>query len=531
MEPAAKQLELAFETRSKPRELARVDRRLMSVDDLYRLADQQLLSLLLEDERFERKRAQIQPNQLGEWICMWANETPNGGLIGIGIENDGRFTGCDWLDQNQLNRLLQAGHTYVPQARLVHKYVEITNDRGQRDFVLLMRIYAREDRLVETVDRKAFVRHGDQKHALTDEEKLEIRNLRNQQDIERDPSNLTFPDDFDTALVESFVTAVKKKHSVSTSQSDEQILAAKNLGRIEDGEFTPNLACTLVFAKRPQDIVPGCKIRFLRFDGTFQKTGKKSNLVKDEWFEGNMPTIIAQAANHINAATRDFTRLGRDGKFYTAPEYPPDAWYEAVINACVHRSYVYRNMFIFVRMFDDRLEIESPGGFPSGVTAANIYDVTSPRNPFLMQAMFLLEYVKMINEGTKRMRELMHDMALPPPEFVQQPVGSAKVLVTLKNDHMNRREFLDADVSRLLGEAIGETLNADEKRVVNFIAEYGHINVSQCLRLLQNNWPASRKLLGRLVESGILEHMHQEGKERDTRAFFRLKSGNGGGLA
>ena len=49
------------------------------------------------------------------------------------------------------------------------------------------------------------------------------------------------------------------------------------------------------------------------------------------------------------------------------------AWYEALVNACVHRSYNLKNMNIFIRMFDDRLEIESPGGFPPLVTPENIF--------------------------------------------------------------------------------------------------------------------------------------------------------------
>jgi hypothetical protein len=61
---------------------------------------------------------------------------------------------------------------------------------------------------------------------------------------------------------------------------------------------------------------------------------------------------------------REFSKLGKDNKFYTETEYPEDAWYEAIVNACVHRSYVLSNKVVFVKIFDDRLVVESPGGFP-----------------------------------------------------------------------------------------------------------------------------------------------------------------------
>lgn len=306
--------------------------------------------------------------------------------------------------------------------------------------------------------------------------------------------------------------------------TDEDILAAKFLGEIQNGVFQPNLACGLIFAIQPQEIVPGCRIRFLRFDGTEQKTGAESNLVKDQLIDGNLPTIISEAAKLMHATTRDFTKLGNDGKFYTAPEYPPDAWYEAIVNACVHRSYVYKNMTIMIRMFDDRLEIQSPGAFPPPVTPENIYEVTCPRNPYLMEAMFQLQYVKMINEGTKRMKHLMQEMELPPPLFIQQQIGSASVKVTLQNNIAARKEFLDADAARILGESIADRLSQDERRVVNFVAEYGRINVSECLRLTQKTWPASRRLLAKLVTIGILDHIHKPGKDRDPAAHFVLKS-------
>lgn len=63
-----------------------------------------------------------------------------------------------------------------------------------------------------------------------------------------------------------------------------------------------------------------------------------------------------------------------------------------------------KNMNIFVKMFDDKLVIESPGGFPPLVTPENIYDSHNPRNPTLMRAMFYMGLVKEHAEGTKRMR-------------------------------------------------------------------------------------------------------------------------------
>ena len=71
------------------------------------------------------------------------------------------------------------------------------------------------------------------------------------------------------------------------------------------------------------------------------------------------------------------------------------------MNACAHRSYGngLRNSNIFVRMFDDRLEIESPGPFPPLVTPERLFH--NPKNPKLMEALYHLEHVRCANEGTR----------------------------------------------------------------------------------------------------------------------------------
>src|SRR5205085_7840872 len=103
----------------------------------------------------------------------------------------------------------------------------------------------------------------------------------------------------------------------------------------------------------PKAVVPGCVIRFQKYEGTDKLTGAERNVVKDEWIEGTIPEIIERANAVVENQARTFSRLGTGGKFVTAPEYPQPAWYEAIVNACVHRSYSLRNMNVFIKMFDD----------------------------------------------------------------------------------------------------------------------------------------------------------------------------------
>jgi ATP-dependent DNA helicase RecG len=67
---------------------------LLTPQDIYECADAEMLQRLKEDRRIERKPAGIHGGELGEYFSMWANTVPDGGLMVLGQEDDGTFSGC-----------------------------------------------------------------------------------------------------------------------------------------------------------------------------------------------------------------------------------------------------------------------------------------------------------------------------------------------------------------------------------------------------------------------------------------------------
>ena len=100
---------------------------LVTVETIYGRADQHLLQTIAEDRRVERKPASVHADFLGEYFSMWAN-TPGGGLIVVGLADDGGVLGCLTAGPQTLIRLEQAGRDYAPDARYT--------TRGFRRFVL-----------------------------------------------------------------------------------------------------------------------------------------------------------------------------------------------------------------------------------------------------------------------------------------------------------------------------------------------------------------------------------------------------------
>lgn len=499
---------------------------LVSPDELYQNAET-FLDLLKEDRRFERKSPRTSPRSLGEYFSMWANTVPDGGLIAVGIEDGGRVAGCSSLSQAELNEREQAGRIYCPDARYESKLIPITNSDGKSDFLLLIRVQYRPDKVVYDSQGHAWTRIGDQKHELSKDQCREIEIDKGQVDFEQEEiPDVLYPEAFDGTRIALFAESFRKSRGLSYEQTVEQILALRHLGKIESGRFIPNVACVLLFAKDPTGKFPGCRMRFRRFEAEQEQTGANYNAVKEYWAEGNVPSVIERMAQILESQIREFSRLGPDGHFQPDPEYPHDAWFETIVNASVHRSYGMRNMHTTVEMFYDRLVIESPGAFPPFVTPENIYDTQHARNPKLMDAMFYLGFVKFANEGTKRIRDEMLARNLPEPIFQQKEIaGGYSVRVTLRNNYKHREPWIDSDVSVILGEAISRALTPEESRAINFVARHGQINVSQFHDLVSSTvktWHTCRKILMGLVEKGILEYRHRTDILKDPKGHFVL---------
>jgi ATP-dependent DNA helicase RecG len=507
---------------------------LLTPDELFQLSDDsELLRRLEESRTWERKNSATHSRSLGEYFSMWANTAPHGGLIAVGVNNDGTISGCHRLTQQQINSIEKAGYVFCSEARVQSRTVKARASDGTMTFILLFRVFYREDKVVFDSSGNAFVRVGDEKHQLTLDQIRELQIDKGQLEFEQEPSTLDYPDDFDISLVRRFVDGLRRIRGIGDGHTDIELLEHRHLGKMRDGRFVPNNACALLFAKDPLTTFPGCKLLFLRVEGEVELTGDQYNIVKRLPVEGPVPLLIDEAARVIEGQLREFSRLGNDGKFFSAPEYPKAAWFEALVNACVHRSYSLRNMNIFVKMFDDKLVIESPGGFPPSITPETIYGSHSPRNPHLMDAMFYFDFVKEHGEGTRRMRDTMKGMNLPLPEFKQtvSGIGASTVRVTLRNDVKQRKFFVDKDAANILGEALARSLSHEERRVVNFVVEHHGINVSECLHLIPTlpKWHAAKRFLESMRARGLLVHKHSDKVLRDSRAYYALPNSDAEG--
>ena len=127
--------------------------------------------------------------------------------------------------------------------------------------------------------------------------------------------------------------------------------------------------------------------------------------------------VTEKALEFVRSQIKERTYLGADTRFVAEPEYPEFAWKELIVNAVAHRDYSIKGTDIQIKMFDDRLTIESPGTLPGIVRLNNMRHVHFSRNPKIAQFLHEYEYVQEFGEGVDRLYEVMETAGLPQPEY------------------------------------------------------------------------------------------------------------------
>ncbi len=397
-----------------------------------------LKSPSLEGQYFERKEHR-QPEALAQIVSAFANSNPEGGLLVIGItDRDLKIVGVNrpsGAAATPVNKMLRYPE-YLVENPSEYRLIPITDEAGRSNQMLLIYVNFSPRRVIELTNRTAYERRGDQTVQLREEEKNELRYTQGQK---------SFEDEFvapyesvvlaDEAL-QQWTQALITRNNLQFPHTSRDLLVNKHLVVETAGKLYWSYAGVLLFAADPRKYLPGAYLRFLRYDGNTEQYGAQQNLVKDETFAGPLPLLLERARGFVRTQVREFSHLGPEGRFVQEPEYPEFVWDEAIVNALVHRSYSFQNVPIFIKMFDDHLEVISPGDYPLGVRPG--YFIHNPRNPNLMEAMRSLQHVKMTQEGTRRMFQLMREAGLPEPEY--SPPGLPTVKVVLRNDIERKRK-------------------------------------------------------------------------------------------
>ena len=223
--------------------------------------------------------------------------------------------------------------------------------------------------------------------------------------------------------------AVNAETLEENERTYEQRLAATKM-IASTGDKRSTILGLLTIGVRPRDFIPGSCIRFLRIPGR-ELADAANGTVDEAAIDGSisdMMRILDEKLRAHNRRRTDFVDLPRERR---TDDYPLEALRQFAHNAVLHRTYEGTNAPVRVTWFDDRIEIQNPGGPYGTVTAANFGQpgVTDYRNPNLAEAMRVLGYVQRFGVGIPIARRLLKEAGHPDPEFSVYPTH---VLVTAK---------------------------------------------------------------------------------------------------
>lgn len=384
-----------------------------------------------ENKIFDRKSAKVKVSDIAPLISAFANA--EGGTIAIGISDKTRqIEGINKYGTQKINDFISAPKDFCkPMPRYKEEFLDVVNVDGEKDRILLLHIDLSVDQVIRISNDSTYLRIGDRTKELRGDDLRNLEYSKSMRHYEDECSMDAEFEDLDTELLEQYRNKIN-------AQNDpfEQILAARGFIKKQSGKMRLTNAAVLLFAKNIQQFYPNCRVRFVRYDGTSADVGTRLNVTKDVNIEQPLLKIIDKAQDFISTQLREFTALdGKTGKFKTVPEYPEFAWKEGIVNAVTHREYAMSGNYIKVSMYDDRLEIESPGRLPNIVTLENIKDTRFARNPRISRVLTEFGWVRELNEGVKRIYSDMAEFFLDEPIYSEPEQG---VRLILKNNIVTR---------------------------------------------------------------------------------------------
>ena len=340
---------------------------------------------------------------IAEAIVSFANA--DGGELLIGVEDDGTPTGLNHSAED-IQRLKSdwtqsVQHDPSRPATLPAVISEIIVIESQR--ILWFSINKGLSRIFQLSNGRC-VRRRDKATEPADVNQMEFE----KQEILSRGFDQQFVDgagitDLDTSLLQAIAG------TYFPGMSPEHYLQQLGLAEYGPSGLRLRMAALLLFAKSIERWHSRCEIRILRVLGTGLKTGTEYNVTTDDRRPGNIMQLLLLSWEALRPFLADRTRFGEDAKFDQQYLFPEAACREALTNAIAHRSYSIHNpVEIFV--FDDRIEIKSPGSLLSTLTIRDLEDrngAHESRNPLIARVLRENKYMRELGEGMKRIFELM----------------------------------------------------------------------------------------------------------------------------
>ena len=363
-----------------------------------------------ESERLERCESAKSSDKISKAICAFANDLEGSkkpGNILIGLKDNGDFSGLSVTDEMQRNIVSMKDNIQPFPVISVNKHIA----KGCE----LIRVTVQPSKNPPLRYKgRCWIRVGSSVRVATQEEERHLTEKRQFDDLPYDMKGLEDAD-WETELNREYFKAQYLPSAVSPevlAVNHREIKAQMRSLRLLDRRFNPTVMALLIMGKNPGNWLPGAYIQFVRFEGK-----ELTDSVKDQKeISGTLPEQIQKVEDVFKANISIGLKLS-DRQHIKSPDYPFSALQQLIRNAVIHRNYE-SNTPVRVHWFNDRIEIQSPGG-PFGELNVDNFGqgLTSYRNPTIAEALKNLNFIERFGYGIPQARKALQENKNPELEL------------------------------------------------------------------------------------------------------------------
>lgn len=385
--------------------------------------DQAAKLLAIDEGHFnDLKAREIQPSKLTRTLAAFANA--DGGELFIGITDKTR-TWQGFVNQEAANGHIQVFESLFPLGQdFGYEFISCPDLPG-----LVLHVAVRKTAAIKKAsDGVVYIRRGAQNLPLKNDEQIRrLEYAKGLASFETETVQVSTETVTNSEEIIGFMLQVIPTSEPETWLTKQQLLRGGQ----------PTVCGVLLFADEPQAIIPKhCGIKIYRYKTT-DKIATRDTLAFDPLtVEGPAYRQILEAVKETTRVVEDAPALGTGG--LERVSYPQEAIHEILTNAVIHRDYSVADD-IHIRVFDNRIEVESPGRLPAHVTPENILDERFARNGNLVR--LLNKYPtppnKDVGEGLNTAFHAMRKLGLKAPTIENR---ANSVLVTIRHERLASRE-------------------------------------------------------------------------------------------
>ncbi len=438
-----------------------------------------------EGERIEFKRGVPPIKDLAEDVVCLANA--RGGRILLGVGDRGEIVGCRDYDAFALkNGIFRATNPPIT--------VEIEEVPTERGAVLVV-LVPDSPVLHCTTSGKYLRRVGRSCEPIPPHQITAVLVEKGQLDYTSMPVPGAELADLDETALRTLrgLAAAREPNSELARLPEHDFLLALELVRRQGGKLIPTVAGLLLAGRQEalRELVPGAGIVYLRFAGEALEYEYREEIFRPAPQAVERVSELIEARNAVHTLSIGLIRLD-------IPDFPREAYREALLNAVCHRDYTQPD-WVYVYHWPDRLKVASPGGFLRGITPRNIlHHRPRHRNPALARAFQRLGYVEQAGIGVDRMFRVLLAYGKEPPEFAEE---ATSVEVTIRDGTFDRA--FTAFVAE--EERAGRPLSLDQLLVLAHVRRNRWIDRGTAAAVCQRSEREAGEVLADMVRRGLLE--------------------------